>query len=218
MGWERGALALYLVTDRGLVGEKGMALTIGRAIKGGVTAVQLREKRATTEEFIGLAKEVKNALRGTGVPLIINDRVDVAKVVAPHGIHLGQTDAPPKEARSVLGPSCIIGLSVSGLEDVERAQEEEVDYLGVGPLFPTTTKEVGPCWSREELRKIKNMTSLPLVGIGGIREENAGHILNFGFSGVAVCRAICGASSLDEVEDRSRALRKVVGKKICADR
>ena len=133
-------LSLYLVTDRPLSGGRDMAWIVREAAAGGVTMVQLREKECSTAEFIALARELKIALRPLGIPLIINDRVDVALAVDADGVHIGQSDMPYETARALLGEEKIIGLSVETMEEVVAANALDVDYIGISPVYATPTK------------------------------------------------------------------------------
>lgn len=186
--------SLYLVTDTALCASRGVPETARLAVAGGATVVQVREKSASTPEFIALAKAVKQALAGTRARLIINDNLDVALAVQADGVHIGQSDTPYAEARRILGREAIIGLSVENMEQVAQAQTWDVDYLGVSPVFETPTKtDTAPAWGLDGLRRLRSATSLPLVGIGGIGPGNAADVIRAGADGVAVVSAICAA-------------------------
>ncbi|HSK91069.1 MAG TPA: thiamine phosphate synthase [Euzebyales bacterium] len=187
-------LTLYLVTDRTLTGDRPLDDVINEAIAGGVTCVQLREKHATTRAFITEAQRVRHLLAGSGVPLIINDRVDVALAVEADGVHLGQQDMPYPMARALLGPDAIIGLSVEHPADVERAADYDVDYLGVSPIFATPTKrDTRGEWGLDGLAALRRRTRIPLVAIGGMNRRNVADAVRSGADGVAVVSAICAA-------------------------
>jgi len=185
---------LYFVTDRGLCGDKTLADVVLQAIRGGAAYVQLREKDVTTRFFVEEALMIKALLAPFKVPLIINDRLDVALAVEADGVHVGQEDMPYEIARKLLGSRAIIGLSVETWEDVERAQGLDVDYLGVSPVFATPTKtDTKEPWGREGLSRIRAFSRHPLVGIGGLNASNAEAVVMAGANSVAVVSAICAA-------------------------
>jgi len=185
---------LYFVTDRGLCGDKKLADVVLQAIRGGAACVQLREKDVTTRFFVEEALRIKALLAPFKVPLIINDRLDVALAVEADGVHVGQEDMPYEIARKLLGSRAIIGLSVETWEDVERAQGLDVDYLGVSPVFATPTKtDTKEPWGREGLARIRAFSRHPLVGIGGLNASNAEAVVMAGADSVAVVSAICAA-------------------------
>ncbi len=202
-------LSLYLVTDRRML--KGLTLTelVGKAINGGVSVVQLREKDSSSREFYELALALKKIMPGD-VPLIINDRVDIALAAGADGVHLGQSDLPVKIARELLGPEAIIGLSVENLEQLEEARNLPVDYLAISPVFPTPTKtdfSSPAAWGLEGLGQARSLTNLPLVAIGGINEENAAEVVGAGADGLAVVSAICASP---DPEQAARALKEKI--------
>ena len=185
---------LYFVTDRGLCGEKPLPDVVLQALRGGASCVQLREKDVSTRFFIEEALRIKEMMAPFRVPLIINDRLDVALAVRADGVHVGQEDMPYETARRLMGPKAIIGLSVETWEDVERAQSLDCDYLGVSPVFATPTKtDTKEPWGLEGLRKIKAFSRHPLVAIGGISEANAREVTEAGANCLAVVSAICSA-------------------------
>jgi thiamine-phosphate pyrophosphorylase len=185
---------IYLVTDRALCGPRTIDEIIMAAVGGGVRYVQLREKNVTTRFFVEEARRVKLLLKPFRIPLIINDRVDVALAAEAEGIHLGQDDMPCFLARKLLGRAVLIGLSVECWEDVVRAQEQDVDYLGVSPVFPTSTKtDTKGYWGLSGLAKIKAYSRHPLVAIGGINETNAAATIRAGADCLALVSAICAA-------------------------
>ena len=186
---------LYLVTDRGLCAGVPLAEVILHAIRGGAACVQLREKGVTTRFFVEEARQIKEMIAPLHVPLIINDRMDVALAVGADGVHLGQQDMPYETARRLMGPGAIIGLSVETWEDVERAQELDCDYLGVSPVFATPTKQdTKGAWGLEGLAKIRAFSRHSLVGIGGLHAGNAEAAVMAGADGIAVVSAICASS------------------------
>ena len=190
----RDALRLYLVTDQQALRGRSLTDVVMQAVQGGVTCVQLREKAANTRDFVALACALHALLKPYDLPLVINDRIDVALACNAQGVHLGQSDMPPALARQLLPPAVFIGLSVESLEDVRRAAQEPVDYLGVSPVFATPTKtDTAPPWGLAGLRQVRTMTSLPLVAIGGIDLHNAKAVLDAGAHGLAVVSALCSA-------------------------
>lgn len=190
----REDLALYLVTDRGLSLGRDLETVVLQAVKGGVTLVQLREKDIDTREFIALGLRLKAALEGSGVPLLINDRVDVALAVDADGVHIGQSDMPYDIARRLLGPDKIIGLSVETMEEVVQANGLDVDYVAVSPVFATHTKtDTLTPFGYEGLERACRLTRHPICGIGGMNADTVGRAIACGADGVAVVSAISSA-------------------------
>ena len=185
---------LYLVTDSDLCGQKSLENVIMRAVRGGVSYVQLREKDISTRQFVEEAQRIKLLLEPYKIPLIINDRVDVALACGADGVHIGQEDMPYATARSIMGKKAIIGLSVEKWEDVEESQKLDVDYIGVSPVFATPTKtNTKGAWGLAGLAKIKAFSRHPIVAIGGINELNAADVVKAGAECLAVVSAICAA-------------------------
>jgi thiamine-phosphate pyrophosphorylase len=185
---------LYLVTDRQLCGSRPLEDVVLQALKGGIACLQLREKDVSTRSFIETAREIKSLAAQFGVPLIINDRLDVALAIEADGVHIGQEDMPYSTARKLMGPRAIIGLSVETWDDVVRAQELDVNYLGVSPVFKTPTKtDTKGSWGLEGLTRIKTYSRHSLVGIGGLNASNAADAVMAGADYVAVVSAICAA-------------------------
>ena len=186
--------SLYLVTDRGLSRGRSTFEIVTAAVHGGTTVVQLREKDCSTREFIEQALPIKEFLKDHGVPLIINDRVDVAQAVKADGVHLGQTDMPLEVAKKILGDSMTIGISAESLQDAIEAEKGGADYLGVSPIYVTPTKtDTAPPLGLEGLQEIRKAVRLPLVGIGGLNRDNAAEVIRNGADGVAVVSAIVAA-------------------------
>jgi thiamine-phosphate pyrophosphorylase len=186
--------SLYLVTDRRLSAPRSVEDVVRAALRGGITAVQLREKECATRDFIDLARALKAILGPAGIPLVINDRVDVALAACADGVHIGQSDMQYPDARRLLGPDAIIGLSVETPEQAARAASLDADYLGVGPIFPTPTKTgAAPAWGIEGLAALRRASRHVLVAIGGINRQNAGAVIEAGADGIAVVSAICAA-------------------------
>lgn len=187
-------LSLYLVTDRRFLKGRTLEDVVMRAIKGGVTAVQLREKDTPTEEFTELAKSLLSITRKYGIPLIINDRIDIALATGADGVHLGQSDLPYRTARKMLGYERIIGLSVENMDQLRDANELDVDYLGISPVFQTATKQdTAPSFGLEGLKEACRLSKHRCVAIGGINSGNAGEIMECGAEGLAVVSAIMDA-------------------------
>ena len=190
------ALKLYLVTDRDLSLGRSLEEIVCEAVAGGVTIVQLREKDAATGEFVELARRLMAVLKPLGVPLIINDRVDVALAVDADGVHIGQSDMSYADARRLLGPDKIIGLSVENFEDLEAANALDVDYIGISPVYGTPTKtDTAEPFGLEGLRKAVQMSVHPTVAIGGMNASTVQDVMAAGTDGVAVVSAICSAPS-----------------------
>lgn len=204
-------LKLYLVTDRGLAGERSIEDIVKEAVEGGVTMVQLREKDIATRDFIALALRLKDVLKPYGVPLIINDRVDVALASGAEGVHIGQSDMPYAIARKLLGPSKIIGLSVENFGQIEEANSLDVDYIGVSPVFATPTKtDTAEPFGLDGLRKAVRMSVHPTVAIGGMNERTAADVMACGTDGIAVVSAIVCAP--DPKESSKNLLQIINGK------
>ena len=201
------ALRLYLVTDQACAGGRTLKDVVSAAVKGGVTCVQLREKQLNTRDFFAQALLLKELLDPHGIPLVINDRIDVALACGAHGVHLGQGDMPVPQARRLLPPDVFIGWSVETLADVARSATLAVDYLGVSPIYATPTKaDTQAPWGLEGLRKVRLASPLPLVAIGGIHACNAHAVLLAGADGLAVVSALCAAPDPRAAAARLRAI------------
>ena len=189
-------LSLYLVTDRPLAGGRDMAWIVREAASGGVTMVQLREKDCSTAEFIALARELKSALQPLRIPLIINDRVDVALAVDADGVHIGQSDMPYETARALLGKDKIIGLSVETMDEVIAANALDVDYIGISPVYatPTKTDTLTP-FGLEGVEEVVRLSRHRCVAIGGMNRDTIGEVIARDVEGVAVVSAIIAADS-----------------------
>jgi len=186
---------IYLVTDQTACQGKPLESIVLDAVKAGVSCVQLREKDAGTRLFLKKALALKSILESAGIPLIINDRVDIALAAKATGVHLGQSDMPCDHARRVMGPAAVIGLSVETWEDVQKAQDLDVDYLGVSPVFLTPTKtDTKLPWGLEGLEKIRDYSRHPLVAIGGLDMSNGKKVIKAGADAIAVVSAICSAN------------------------
>lgn len=189
-------LSLYLVTDRELSKGRDIRWVVEEAVKGGCTMVQLREKDCCTRDFLKIAQDLKDILRHYNVPLLINDRIDIALAVDADGVHIGQSDMPYDIARELLGPDKIIGLSVESIADVEAANLLDVDYIGVSPIFATATKTntMAP-FLLDGARRVAAMSKHPTVGIGGMNHTTAKDVIFSGLDGIAVVSDIVSADS-----------------------
>lgn len=182
---------------------------VEKSLKGGVSVVQIREKDCSGKEFLQIAKSVKEITRRYGVPLIINDRVDVAIAVGADGVHVGQDDLPCADVRSLVGEDMIIGVSASSLTEALKAQQDGADYIGVGAMFATDTKTDAKVVSMEELDRIRREVSIPIVVIGGINKTTLPDFIGKGIDGIAVVSAIV---SQNDVEGAARELKSMFHK------
>jgi thiamine-phosphate pyrophosphorylase len=199
--------SLYLVTNRALSNQKTIEEVVRSAVRGGVTAVQLREKDCSTRQYIELALQLQRILIPLNIPLIINDRIDVALAVNVDGVHIGQNDMPCNDARRLMGRDAVIGLSVETLEQAIEAEKLDVDYLGVSPVFQTPTKtDTSSEWGIEGLKVLRKRSSHKLIAIGGINKLNAEAVLNAGADGLAVVSAICSSSDPEEASKQLWAI------------
>lgn len=186
--------SLYLVTDATLAGGRPVEEIVHEAVEGGVTVVQLREKAASSREMLRQARALKEILAPRGIPLIVNDRCDVALAAGADGVHVGQGDLPCALVREIVGPGLVIGVSVSSVAEAVQAERDGADYLGVSPVFETPTKTDTPAAvGLDGFRRIREAVRLPLVAIGGIHAGNAAAVIRAGADGIAVVSAIVGA-------------------------
>ena len=200
-------LKLYLVTDRELSLGRSLEEVVSEAVQGGVTVVQLREKDASTGEFIELARRLMTLLKPLDIPLIINDRVDVALAVDADGVHIGQSDMSYEDARRLLGPDKIIGLSVESFEDIEAANALDVDYIGISPVYGTPTKtDTAEPFGLDGLHKAVQMSVHPTVAIGGMNASTIAEVMAAGTDGVAVVSAICSAENIRKATSELRTI------------
>lgn len=187
-------LTLYLVVDPRLCAGRAPLDIVKAAVAGGATVVQLRDKQGSTRRLLAEARRLKAWLAAHAVPLLVNDRVDVALAAEADGVHLGQDDMPPADARRLLGPGAIIGLTVRSTAEATTAPRDVVDYVSVGGVFATASKDnPEPPSGLEGLRGIAAEADLPRVAISGINETNARDIIGAGVDGIAVVSAICAA-------------------------
>jgi thiamine-phosphate pyrophosphorylase len=185
---------LYLVTDRAMCARLGLERVVGEAVLGGVTLVQLRDDATPTGELVGIARGLKALLAPKTIPLVVNNRLDVAAASGADGAHVGQSDEPLSSARARLGPDAILGLSITDPVQLGAVDPAVVDYLGVGPVFATATKaDAAPAMGLEGLAAIRVGTELPIVAIGGITAANAAATIRAGADGIAVVSAIAAA-------------------------
>lgn len=217
MNFEKSAVdyTLYLVTDRRLMSCETVERSVELAIAGGASVIQLREKDCSSREFYETAVRVKRVTGRAGVPLIINDRLDICLAVDAEGVHLGQKDIPCKEARRVLGAEKIIGVSAALPQEAAQAQRDGADYLGVGAVFPTSTKTNTRPVTPEIIREIRAAVTIPFVVIGGVNPDNIGTLSGLGINGAAVVSAVI---SKNDVTAAAREMRQAVEQAIKAPR
>ncbi|MER3456051.1 MAG: thiamine phosphate synthase [candidate division GAL15 bacterium] len=200
-------LRVYVITDRSFRGRTHEQVARA-ALRGGATAVQLRDKQATGRELLQWARQLRDLTRAAGVLFLVNDRVDVALAVHADGVHVGQEDVPVADARQLMGPGRVVGASAGNVEEALQAEQASADYLGVGPVFPTATKpDAGEAIGVDGLRRIVQAVRLPVVAIGGITADNAGQAIRAGAVGVAVISAVAAA---DDMVAATRQLREAV--------
>lgn len=200
-------MRLYLVTDRSYLAGRDFLTVLDAALRGGVTMIQLREKEASSREFFDLAIQVRELAHSHGVPLWINDRLDIALAVEADGLHIGQSDLPAAVARRLMPPAMKLGVSAQTVEQAIQAERDGADCLGVGAIFPTGTKSDAKPVSADELQRIKQTVRIPIVAIGGINAGNLALPMRCGADGVAVVSAIMSAS---DPEAAARELREKI--------
>jgi thiamine-phosphate pyrophosphorylase len=189
---------LYLCTDRDLMSTDTLEEAVEQAIKGGCTLVQLREKNSSSLEFYETAKKIRKITRKYNIPLIINDRVDIALAVDADGVHVGQSDLPVKVVRRIIGQDKIVGVSAAKLSEARQAAEDGADYLGVGAMYPTDTKADARPVTMEELKEIRSAVNLPIVVIGGINQKTLHNFKGTGIDGLAVVSAVIAAENIEK--------------------
>ena len=187
-------LSLYLVTDKSDDVDNFLN-TIEEGIKGGVSVVQIREKTAETVDFYNLALKVKEITTKYNVPLIINDRVDVALAIDADGVHVGQSDMPCDVTRKLIGEDKILGVSAATIDEAKKAEKDGADYIGSGAVFPTATKDDAPSITKKDLSEIVESINIPVVAIGGITLENAHELKDTGIAGFSVVSAIMNSNN-----------------------
>ena len=203
---KRHDLLLYLCTDQGYLGSRNFAEIMEEAIAGGVTMLQIREKNACTREFFEMACIARNITKARRIPLVINDRLDVALAVEADGLHIGQSDLPLQAARKIAGGKLFIGVSAGTVEDALAAEKDGADYLGVGAVFPTGSKDdAGSAIGLEGLARICAAVKIPVAGIGGIGLANAADVMKTGAAGIAVISAILAQKDIKAASETLRA-------------
>jgi len=200
---------VYLVTDRSLSRGRSTREIVEAAVRGGVSVVQLREKNLETREFYQEGIAIRDLLKSRNVPLIINDRIDIALALDADGVHLGRSDMLAAIAREILGPAKLIGVSLDTIDDLDEPDTAYADYLAVSPVFLTQTKpDTAPAWGLEGLRTARTRTYKPLVAIGGISVENAEAVVAAGADCIAVVSAIVSAADPEASARKLRALAR----------
>ena len=208
MNIDKKTLRLYAVTDRTWLDGRTLYDDVEKALKGGVTLLQLREKNMSTDDFINSAKEIKSLCEKYNIPLIINDNVDVAKAVNADGVHIGQNDMPAHEARKILGKNKIIGVTAKTVEQAQKAEKDGADYLGSGAIFGTTTKGDAKKMAMQTLKSITSSVNIPVVAIGGIDGDNVLKLKGIGIVGAAV---VSGIFAQDDIETATKDLYNKIG-------
>ena len=191
-------MTLYAVTDAAWTGEKTLIQQVKEALEAGITFLQLREKHLSEEEFLREAVEIKRLTDQYQIPFVINDNIEIAQKAGADGVHVGQDDMPVEEVRKILGEDKIIGVSAHNVEEAVRAEQGGANYLGVGAVHTTATKENTSAVSMEEMKKICQTVSIPVVAIGGIKKNNMNVLSGTGVDGIAVVSAIFAAKNIKE--------------------
>jgi len=190
---------LYVITDQRISSGKSHLEVAEAALAGGATVIQFRDKEMKDSEAIEVCRKIYEITRKKRIPFMVNDRVEVAKIVQADGVHLGQEDQSLDVARKILSKEQIIGISVETVEQAIKAEEEGADYLGVGPIFPTATKlDAGRELGVARLKEIKKAVNIPIVAIGGINEDNLEEVLKAGADGIAVISAVVSAPDITQ--------------------
>ena len=210
MNFTEEQLNLYLVTDRHWLANRNLEDDVEKAILGGVTMVQLREKNIDNDSFIELAKKVKQVCNKYKVPFIINDNLEVALAVDSDGIHIGQDDLPASLVRQKIGPNKILGVSAHNLDEAIAAKKAGATYLGAGAMFSTTTKDNTTNLSIEQLQAITKNVDIPVVAIGGINYDNCLSLKNCNLAGIAVVSAIMAATNISEAASNLKKRAQVI--------
>ena len=189
-------MTLYAVTDAAWTGEKTLIQQVKEALEAGITFLQLREKHLSEKEFLREAVEIKRLTDQYQIPFVINDNIEIAQKAGADGVHVGQDDMPVEEVRQILGEDKIIGVSAHNVEEAVRAEQGGANYLGVGAVHTTATKENTSAVSMEEMKKICQTVSIPVVAIGGIKKNNMNVLSGTGVDGIAVVSAIFAAKNI----------------------
>ncbi|WP_252231786.1 thiamine phosphate synthase [Clostridium sp. ZBS15] len=197
--------SIYLVTDRDLMSTETLEEAVEQSILGGATLVQLREKECSSHDFYETALKIKKITQKYNIPLIINDRVDIALAVDADGIHIGQSDLPATIVRNIIGEDKILGVSAGNLDEALKAQKDSADYIGVGAMYSTETKKDATSTTMNELKKIMKKVSIPVVGIGGINKERVKDFKETNIDGLAIVSAIIAQK---DIEKATRELKE----------
>jgi len=199
-------LLLYTVTDRHWLNGETLYEQVEKTLRGGATFVQLREKELDHAAFVSEAKEIKKLCKAYGVPFVINDCVDIALAVDADGVHVGQSDMEAGDVRSIVGPDKIIGVSAETVEEAITAEKHGADYLGVGAVFPTGSKDDALPVSHETLKAICSAVHIPVIAIGGISVDNVSELAGSGICGIAVISAIFGQADIEGATRNLKAM------------
>ncbi len=206
---DKSSMLLYAVTDRTWLKGRSLAQAVEEALEAGVTFLQLREKNMDYNSFLELAREIKNIADKYKIPYVINDNVDIAMTCGADGVHVGQKDMEAKEVRRIIGADKILGVSAQTVEQAINAENNGADYIGVGSVFPTSTKPDAETVSFETLKEICKSVSIPVVAIGGINKYNALKLAGTGIDGIAVVSAIFAQA---DIATAVRELRQVASR------
>lgn len=206
MKFDKKDLLLYAVTDRHWLGNETLYSQVEKALKGGATFMQLREKNLDEASFLEEAKEIQALCKTYGVPFVVNDNVAIAKAIDADGVHVGQSDMEVGDVRAIIGPDKILGVSAQTVEQAKLAEERGADYLGVGAVFPTGSKDDAVEVDHQTLKAICRAVDIPVIAIGGITPENTGDLAESGICGIAVISAIFGQK---DIETATRQLKEI---------
>jgi len=209
---DRSSMLLYAVTDRTWLKGRSLADAVEEALRAGVTFLQLREKDLDYASFLELAREIKGITDKYGIPYVINDKIEVAMAVGADGVHVGQDDMAPEDVRKIIGPDKILGVSAQTVGQALLAEKKGADYIGVGSIFPTSTKPDAETVSFDTLKAICEAVSIPVVAIGGINKDNAMRLSGSGIDGIAVVSAIFAREDIaTAVRELREAASRVFG-------
>lgn len=209
MKCDKKSLLLYAVTDRTWLSGETLYDQVEKAIKGGVTFIQLREKKLDQESFLNEAIKIQKLCRKYNIPFVINDNVEIARKIDADGVHVGQSDMKAKNVRAIFGADKILGVSAQTVEQAILAEKEGADYLGVGAVFPTGSKADAEDVGLDTLKEICSAVNIPVVAIGGIGADNVSKLENSGISGIAVISAIFAA---EDIESATKNLKELTEK------
>ncbi|WP_334304969.1 thiamine phosphate synthase [Peptacetobacter sp.] len=201
-------LLLYAITDRHWLNGRTLSQQVRECLEGGATIIQIREKKLSEEEFLEEAKEIQSLCKEFNVPFIVNDNINIAAKIKADGVHVGQEDMDAKKVRTMLGENAILGVSASTVEEALKAEKDGADYLGVGAVFNTSTKDDADSVSFDTLKEICNSVSIPVVAIGGISASNILELKGSGIDGVSVISAIFASDDIKEATKNLKELAK----------